>query len=89
MSYPRFKIKKDMMTKEDSELLGVALSTIQNSLNLLELKTLAAEKVLKQSHPTLYAEYERVLGNERQGSITVVAQMLEDVRQRLQMNPPQ
>jgi len=73
------------MTKEDSELIGIALSTIQNSLNLLELKTIAAEKVLKQSHPKLYAEYERVLGNESQGSITVVAQMLEDVRKKLRL----
>jgi len=71
------------MNDQDSELLGIALNTIQNSLNLLELKAIAVEKVLKERHPTLYAEYERVLGNERQGSITVVAQMLEDVRKKL------
>lgn len=71
------------MNSDDSDLLAVALSTIQNSLNQLELKAIAAEKVLKESHPTLYAEYERVLGNERQGSITVVAQMLEGVRGKL------
>ncbi len=77
------------MTKEDRELLGIALSSIQNSLNQLEWKALAAEKVMKELHPVLYAEFQKALDNERQGTITVVAQMLGDMRKRLAMNLPQ
>ena len=69
------------MDNEDRKLLDMAFSTIQNSLNQLEIKVRSAEKVLER-RPDLYQEYEKALANERV-PLTVVAQMLEDVRGRL------
>jgi hypothetical protein len=74
------------MDEDYVKLLYHALTTIQTSLNQLEMKVVVAERVLKESHPVLYDDYKKALDNERTGPLTVVAQMLEDIRKALRKN---
>ena len=71
------------MDNEEKQILLTALDTIQASINVLEMKMAAAEKVLAAAYPGLYSQFQIIERAALLGPQTASAQMLELQRRKI------
>jgi hypothetical protein len=74
------------MNAEERRMFLTVLETIEASINVLEKKVDAAERVLAKSHPDLYAAFQTERDSALQGPLTASAQMLREQRRKILAN---
>jgi len=71
------------MTDDERKLLLTVIETVESSLNVLEKKAEAFEKVLGKAHPALLEEYEKLWRTAATNSPSSSAQMLRETRRKI------
>jgi len=72
------------MDKQEKELLNAMLTLLQATVNQLEMKAIAVESALQQSHPVFFEAYKKALDNARTKQPNALALMIEEMRKKLQ-----
>ncbi len=76
------------MNDQEKQSLFLTLSVMERLLIDLERRVNAAEKFLRDTYPAIHSEYLKTLGSVKAEQPSVVAQSLEQLRQKVFLDNP-